>query len=102
MIFEIDGPTGTTVREFVRPDGMVFAIAWEGRFVPEMYQFLGSYFDKYSAAVKAETREYVGRRPLDIHLPDFVFQSNGHMGWYYGRAYLPQNVPKEARLEEIR
>jgi hypothetical protein len=102
IIFEINGPTGTTVREFVSSDGTVFAIAWEGRFIPEMNQFLGTYFDQYSAAVKAQTRKYVGRRPLEIHLPNLVFESNGHMGWYYGRAYIPQTVPKQARVEDIR
>jgi len=100
-IFEINGPTGTTVREFVGPDGIVFGIAWEGRFIPEMDQVLGTYFDQYSAAVKAVTGRYFGRRHLDMRLPNLVFESNGHMGWYYGRAYIPESVPKETKLEDI-
>ena len=101
-IYEIKTSTGTTIREFVSPGGTVFGIAWAGRFLPDMNQFLGTYFDQYSAAVRAQTKKYVGRRPLEIHLPNLVFESSGHMGWYYGRAYIPQSVPKQVKAEEIR
>jgi hypothetical protein len=101
-IYEIKTSTGTTIREFVSPGGTVFGIAWAGRFIPDMNQFLGIRFDQYSAAVKAQPRKYSGRRPLQIHLSNLVFESSGHMGWYYGRAYVPQSVPKQVRAEEIR
>lgn len=101
LIFEIKTGTGTVVREFLSPDGTVFAISWEGRFIPELHQFLGAYFDEYSKAVKAQTKSFLGRRRADIHLPGLVFESKGHMGWYSGRAYIPQSVPKQANLEDI-
>ena len=100
-IYEIKTSTGTMIREFVSPNGTVFGIAWEGGFVPEMKQLLGAYFEQYSAAAQAATPKYLGRRPLNIRLPTLVFQTGGHMGWYYGRAYLPPSVPQEANMEEI-
>jgi uncharacterized protein DUF2844 len=100
-IYEIRTSTETTIREFVSSSGIVFGIAWEGRFIPEMNQFLGTHFDQYSAAVKAQTKQYRGRKPLEIHLSNFVFESNGHMGWKYGRAYVPESVPKQVRVEDI-
>ena len=36
-----------SVREFVNPSGRVFGVAWEGFFMPDMKQLLGTYFDKY-------------------------------------------------------
>ena len=39
----IDG--GTVVKEYVSPEGRVFAVTWQGPFVPDMQQVLGSYFN---------------------------------------------------------
>jgi hypothetical protein len=89
------------VREFVSPSGGVFAVSWEGRFIPEMKQILGTYFEKYSQAVQAATTTYAGRRPLSIHLPSLVIETGGHMGWYYGRAYLSQSLPQGASLKDF-
>lgn len=100
-IYEIKISTGTSVREFISPAGIVFGVAWEGPIVPELQQFLGAYFKKYSEAVQAQKSRYASRRPLHIHLPDLVFENGGHMGAYYGRAYIPQNVPEKVRTEEI-
>lgn len=101
-IYEITTAAGTTVREFVSPTGTVFGIAWEGHFVPEMKQLLGASFEPYSTAVRAQTSKYAGRRPLSIHSPTLVFESAGHMGWYYGRAYIPEIVPQGSTQQEIR
>jgi hypothetical protein len=100
-IYEIRISTGTSVREFISPAGIVFGVAWEGPIVPELQPFLGTYFQKYSEAVQAQKSKYVSRRPLRIHLPDLVFETGGHVGSFYGRAYIPQNVPEEVRTEEI-
>lgn len=100
-IYEIRISTGTSVREFISPAGVVFGVAWEGPIVPELQQLLGAYFQKYSEAVQAQKSKYISRRPLRIHLPDLVFETGGHVGSYYGRAYVPQNVPEEVRTEEI-
>src|SRR5580700_4589541 len=45
-VYEIRTSTGTIVREFVSPNGTVFAVGWEGHFVPEMKQILGTYFEQ--------------------------------------------------------
>lgn len=100
-VYEIKISTWTTVREFVSPAGIVFGVAWEGQFVPDLKQFLGTYFQDYSAATKAEKSKLFGRRPLHIRLPSLVFETGGHMGWYYGRAFDPQIVPEEVGEQEI-
>ena len=100
-VYEIGSPLGTTIREFVSPTGTVFAVTWEGPFVPEMRQVLGAYFDRYSEALHAAAGKSRGRGPLRVQQPGLVFEIGGHMGWFYGRAYVPQNVPTKATLANI-
>src|SRR6185437_10272110 len=38
-------PSGTKLREFVGPDGKVFAVAWNGPTVPNLRQCFGHYFE---------------------------------------------------------
>lgn len=97
-IHEIQTPAGTTVREYVSRQGMVFAIAWRGPLMPDLRQALGRYFDRYAAAASAKR---AGRRPVAIRESDLVVQSGGHMRSFSGRAYLPQLLPQGVTLEEL-
>jgi len=99
---QLNTDSGTTVREYVSFGGRVFAVSWQGSFVPDMQQLLGSYFDQYSAAVKANREAYRGRRPLDIQLPGLVVQMTGYARHFHFRAYIPQQVPAGAKLGDIR
>jgi hypothetical protein len=100
-IYEIRDPNGTVIREFVSPKGRIFAVAWEGRFVPEMTHLLGGLFQEYSRAVHSEHPNHSWRQPLFIHTPTLAFESGGHMGWYYGRAYVQAEIPNGFPMEEI-
>jgi hypothetical protein len=99
-VHAIQAPGGTIISEYVSPAGRVFAVAWHGPFIPEMQQILGSYFQQYSAALKAK-RPY-GRRPLNIQQPGLVVQTGGHMRAYFGRAYLPEMLPAGLKADEIK
>jgi hypothetical protein len=101
-IHEMHTANNTTVREFVSPAGKVFGVAWEGASRPDMQQLLGSYFDQYTQAAKAQSAKRVGRGPLLIQQPGFVLQMGGHMRALVGRAYIPQLVPAGVQLEELR
>ena len=100
-VHEIQAPNKVVVREFVSPAGVVFGVGWRGPFVPDMQQLLGTYFARYQAAVQAQKSSYVGRRPLNIQSPEFVVQMNGHMRAYFGRVYLPAQVPQGVKVEEL-
>ncbi len=100
-VHEIKGSSGTLVREYASADGHIFAIAWQGPFVPDLQQLLGQYFDQYSAALKANKATYVGRRPLNLQLPGLIVQMNGYMRAYHFRAYIPQQVPAGVKQEEL-
>jgi hypothetical protein len=98
-LHEIQLPSGTLVREFAKPDGTVFAIAWNGPTQPNLRQTLGRYFDNYVNAAKARH----GRlHRLEIQQSDLVVQAGGHMRAFSGRAYLPQTVPVGVSLGDLR
>ncbi len=101
-VHQFTGASGTVVREYVSSAGNVFAVAWQGPFFPDMQQLLGSYFEQYSAAVKASKEAHAGRHPLNLQLPGIVLHLNGYMRAYHFSAYVPQQVPAGVKEEELR
>ena len=99
-VHEIQAPSGTVVREYVSPAGKVFAIAWQGPWLPDLRQILGPYFEPYERAAAQNRRERHG--PLLIEEPGLVVQLNGHMRAFVGRAYVPQMMPEGVHAEAIR
>jgi hypothetical protein len=99
-IHEMRSPAGTVVDEYVSPAGKVFAVTWNGMFPPDMQQILGTYFSQYTAALQARPRRY-GHPPLNIQEPGFVVQTGGHMRSYFGRAYIPEQLPQGITADEI-
>jgi hypothetical protein len=109
-VHEIQTASGTVVREYVSLSGTsasgtsagkVFAIGWKGPWPPDMRQVLGSYFDQYVQAAKAQRAVRVGRRPLVIEEPGLVMNVGGHPRGFVGRAYVPEMLPAGVRAEDI-
>jgi hypothetical protein len=103
-VHEIHTATGTVIREYVSPAGKVFAVSWHGAWPPDMQQLLGSYFQQYSDALRAQNSSQpsqAGRRSVQILQPDFVFQHSGHLRSFRGKAYLPQMLPAGVQVEAI-
>ena len=97
-VHELQAASGTTVREYVSPMGVVFGVAWQGPSMPDLRQLLGAYFDRYvEAAAARRTR----RAPVLVELPGLVVHSSGHMRAFAGRAYLPQSLPQGVAAAEI-
>jgi len=101
-VHEIQSPAGTVVREYVSSAGKVFAITWQGQWPPDMRQLLGSYFEQYAQATKAQSSARLGRRPLEIEQPGLVVQMGGHPRSFRGRAYVPDLLPSGVAAEAIR
>jgi len=100
-VYEVRIPTGTIVREYVSPLGVVFAVAWQGPLVPEFQQFLGASFQEYTDALHSQKSPSFSRRPVFVRLKDFVLENSGHLGAFYGRAYLPHAVPQGVEVAEL-
>jgi hypothetical protein len=101
-IHEIQAASGTVLREYVSPSGIVFGLAWQGRTHPDLRQVLGSYYDRYVQAVQDQRAQRHGHGPLLIQQPGLVVQMSGHMRSLSGRAYIPQNIPAGVAEGDIR
>lgn len=97
-VHEIQLPSGTVLREFVAPNGNVFAVAWHGPTRPDLRQALGQYFDAFVAAPRAKLSD---RRHLQIQQGDLVVQSGGHMRALSGRAYLQSAIPSGVNIGDL-
>jgi Protein of unknown function (DUF2844) len=98
-IHEIQMPDGTLLREFVAPNGNVFAVAWNGPSKPNLRQALGKYFD---VLVSAPKPKFADHRHLHIQQGDLVVQGSGHMrAGFSGRAYLISAIPSGVNLGDL-
>jgi len=99
-IHEITTDTGTVVREYVSSaSGQVFAVTWQGPFMPDLKQVLGDHFATF---VESTGQERIGRGHALVSRPEVVIHSGGHMRSFTGKAYLPGQLPEGVRIEDIR
>lgn len=98
---EITSGTETVVREFVSPAGVVFGVAWEGQFPPDLQQILGPYYQQAQQAATPEQQQSRRRAPVVIETPGLVMYESGHMRSFQGHAYVPQLVPQGVQASEI-
>ena len=104
VMHEITSGAGNVVREFVSPAAVVFGVAWEGQFPPDLQQLLGPYYQQAQRAEQAATPEQQPRRsraPVVIESPGLVLYETGHMRSFHGQAYIPQLVPQGVQVSEI-
>ena len=99
-VHEIQTPSGTVVREYLSPEGKVFAVAWRGPTKPDLRSVLGPYFDAHVASANAE-RGGGGHHHLQINNPGLVMRSDGQMRALFGRAYVPQLVPAGVPVQAL-
>jgi len=100
-IHEITSDTGIVVREFISPAGVVFGVAWEGQFPPDLQQLLGPYYQQAQQAAAAAQQQHQRRGPVAIETPGLVLYETGHMRSFHGEAYVPQLVPQGVQASEI-
>ncbi|AOK18969.1 hypothetical protein WT26_23630 [Burkholderia cepacia] len=91
---------GTALREYLDSDGIVFAVAWNGPFTPNLAELFGPYMAKYQkgladlqAAWEANPRSRPRGGVVIVRLDDFVSSQSGRFGYYMGGAWLPDYLP---------
>jgi hypothetical protein len=97
-IHELQTPAGTVIREFVASSGEVFAVSWRGPFKPDLRALLGNHYPRYASAPRATGST---RSRLMIDQADFVVHEAGHIRFYSGLAYLPQQLPAGVGEEQL-
>jgi hypothetical protein len=82
-------PSGIEVREYLSPDGFVYAVSWRGPRMPDLRALLGASF-----AQLASPRSRSGSHHRVVMTgADLVFESSGHGRWFTGRAIIPSRTP---------
>jgi Protein of unknown function (DUF2844) len=89
---------GTVVNEFVSPAGTVFGVSWQGHFIPDLHQLLGTYMTNLQ---EGQRTQVVRRRAITIQGDNFVFSSMGHLRFFRGRAYVPGLIPANLTAEVV-
>jgi hypothetical protein len=90
-----------TVREYVAPTGIVFAIAWNGLIHPDLTSLLGSYVGEYRTALQHVLRQH-GSRHRKVETAQIVVEKWGQMRNLQGRAYVPALIPSGVSIDEIK
>jgi hypothetical protein len=90
----------TTVREYLTPSGIVFAVAWNGLVHPDLTALLGSYANEFQNAKRRLPRKH-GQKRTQVKADRVVVETWGHMRNLQGRAYVPELVPAGVNLDEI-
>lgn len=98
-VHQITFPDGSVVNEFVSPAGTVFGISWQGHFVPDLRQLLGTYMTDLQ---QGQRTHVVRRRAVTIQGNNFVFSSVGHLRFFQGRAYIPGLLPANLKPGIVR
>jgi hypothetical protein len=100
-VHQLTTANGPTVREYVSPQGLVFAITWQGRSTPDMNQLLGTYVNDLQTATAAQTR-IQPRRGISVKTKDFVYSNFCRLRICTGSAYVPSLIPSNVSVEAIR
>lgn len=92
--------TGTHVREYVSGSGLVFAVTWDGPFLPDLKALLGNYFDTMVAESAATPR--AGHSRMSVNRPEVVINSGGHMRAFEGSAWIAAAFPAGFTADDVR
>jgi hypothetical protein len=98
-VHELASTTGTTVREFVGPDGKVFAVSWSGGWRPNLRDIMGVHYDRFIDSTRGKRRSAGLAR---IELPGLVVVMGGYLRTSFGQAYLTDLLPTGVQPQDLR
>jgi hypothetical protein len=97
-VYESRDADGITVREYVLPNNLVFAVTWQGPVRPDMNALLGSYFPNFVSAGEERLR---GTGTLVQRNGELQIESAGRPGHFFGSASLPRLMPADLRANNL-
>ncbi len=101
QVHEFQSSAGVRVREYVDGADMVFALSWSGAVAPDLQRLLGAHFAAYAAAIAALAHPGL-QRAVRIAAGELVVESSGRPRSYFGRAYLPAQLPPDFNVQMLR
>ncbi|MDH4062260.1 MAG: DUF2844 domain-containing protein [Aquincola sp.] len=93
---------GSSIRQYVNAQGIVFAVAWSTRIKPDFGQWLGHHAATFDAAVADAARQPGLKRSAMVDQGDLVVQSFGRPGAFNGKAWLKSQLPSSWQTDAIR
>ncbi|GAB2870009.1 DUF2844 domain-containing protein [Paraburkholderia jirisanensis] len=97
--------TGTVIHEYLTQGGVVFGVAWQGKFLPPLADIFGdTYYQQYVAGAQAvrAARGGIARGPMLVDQSGLVVHSGGHPGGFAGSAWIPSLLPAGVTGVDIR
>ncbi|RYF36372.1 MAG: DUF2844 domain-containing protein [Comamonadaceae bacterium] len=86
---DVELQSGTSVRAYQDRSGVIFAVGWSGPVLPDLRAVLGKHFE----ALDSHQRRPGPGGALIVRRPDLVVVSEGRLGAFQGRAWLPGSLP---------
>jgi hypothetical protein len=100
-VHELTRPNGGSIREFTNAQGQIYAVTWSGPGKPDLRSLLGGYFATFQADNTQRSR-LMRRRPPQVSRPGLVIQTGGHMGYFWGVAYIPPLAPAGFSVTDLK
>lgn len=88
------------IRQYIDSNGLVFAIAWNGPFVPDLESLFGTYASEFRASVKNQGK-LRGHRRLRVDTGHIVVEGGGRQRDQSGRAYISSRLPTGFDLKDL-
>jgi hypothetical protein len=101
-IQEVRLTDGSSIRQFVNSQGIVYAVAWSTRIKPNFAQLLGAHATAFDAGVASAARQPGLKRNVTVDQGDLVVISSGRPGAFVGQAWLKSQLPAGASVDAIR
>ena len=92
---------GNTIKEFLSPQGVIFAVSWRGLSHPDLSILLGSYFNEYKNSRAALQKKKGRSAKIQVQSNNIVVEHSGHMRDVRGRAYIPNLIPNNVSVEDL-
>ena len=102
QLHEIRSAAGVNIREYADASGTVFAVAWDGPWMPDLDTVLGTHFARYQQLLRQHQLSKKARGNVLIDEPDLYVQMSGRMRAFTGRAIVPSLMPSGVQREAIR
>jgi len=102
LAHEITQTDGSIIREFLSPSGIVYAVAWQTHFKPDLGALFGQHAAHYAVAAKEAMKTPGIKRNVVLQGSDLVVHATSHYNVFIGQAYVPSLVPVGVDVHDLR
>jgi hypothetical protein len=101
VMHEIRQSDGSVIREYMTPDGRVFAVTWSTHFRPDLETLFGAHAASYTAAAAEAMKSPGIKRQVHLQRDDLVVRASAHLNVFMGRAHVRSLVPAGVDVDAL-